>query len=341
MYGQGRTWQECCPAGFMSKQFTITQHNYTMHELETLAILKALLKWEDKLIGYRVHIITDHKALEFFQTQSNLTSQQRRWTDYLSWFDFDITYIKGELNKVVDCLSQYYESDTMADIHQPHEYMQADAHIDPTGDDLPVQHYQEITSKIIELRAIRSMEFCRSKQLQEQQETRDLEARLMDEANQCIIDNVSHMAEAPSVSEKLSEKSTPSSYGDDLTLAEVLFERTANATPITWGDEEFIKQIQSGYKNDKLFSLILDKPTGYPDFAIKNGLIWWINQHFDEVMCIPCNQDMITQILDQSHTILGHFRDQRTNEYTRRWYWWPLMNKDVHQKIVVSCKIYL
>ena len=117
MYGQGPMWQGCHSTGFMSKKFTIAQHNYAMHELETLAILKALLKWEDKLIRYWVHIITDHKALEFFQTQSNLTSWQWRWTDYLSWFDFNITYIKGELNKVTDCLSQYYESNTMADIH--------------------------------------------------------------------------------------------------------------------------------------------------------------------------------------------------------------------------------
>ena len=50
MYGQGHTWQKCHPAGFMSKKFTVAQHNYTMHELETLAILEALLKWEDKLI---------------------------------------------------------------------------------------------------------------------------------------------------------------------------------------------------------------------------------------------------------------------------------------------------
>ena len=81
----------------------------------------------------------------------------------------------------------------------------------------------------------------------------------------------------------------------------------------------------------KLFALILDKPTEHPDFAIKNGLIWQINQHFDEVMCIPHNWDTITQILDQSHTILGHFGDQRTNEYTWQWYWWPLMNKVVHE----------
>ena len=30
----------------------------------------------------------------------------------MSRFDFNITYVKGEYNKVADCLSHYYESDT-------------------------------------------------------------------------------------------------------------------------------------------------------------------------------------------------------------------------------------
>ncbi|KAG6893317.1 hypothetical protein C0992_010503 [Termitomyces sp. T32_za158] len=47
------------------------QQNYAVHKLETLAILEALLKWEDKLMGYKIHIITDHKALEFFKTQAD------------------------------------------------------------------------------------------------------------------------------------------------------------------------------------------------------------------------------------------------------------------------------
>ena len=45
MYGQSPTWQTCRPAGSMSKKFTDAQQNYTVHELETLAILEALIKW--------------------------------------------------------------------------------------------------------------------------------------------------------------------------------------------------------------------------------------------------------------------------------------------------------
>ena len=95
----------------MSRKFTDAQHHYCIHEQEMLAILEALLKWEDKLLGYCIHVVTDHKALEFFKMQSRLSSRQTRWMDYLARFDFDIRYIKGSLNKVADALSRYYEHD--------------------------------------------------------------------------------------------------------------------------------------------------------------------------------------------------------------------------------------
>jgi hypothetical protein len=62
MYGQGETWQTCHPAGFMSKKFSAVQMNYRVFEMETIAILKALSKWEDKLLGRKITVVTDHKA---------------------------------------------------------------------------------------------------------------------------------------------------------------------------------------------------------------------------------------------------------------------------------------
>jgi RNase H-like domain found in reverse transcriptase len=70
VYGQGPDWQSCRPAAFMSKKFTAAQHNYRVFEMETIAILKALLKWENKLLGNRINVVTNHRALEFFKTNA-------------------------------------------------------------------------------------------------------------------------------------------------------------------------------------------------------------------------------------------------------------------------------
>ena len=95
----------------MLQKLTDTQHNYQTFKRETLTILEALLKWEDKLLGFHFKVIMDHEALQFLHTQQCLSSQQMHWMDYLSCFDTKIIYIKGLENKVADCLSQYYETD--------------------------------------------------------------------------------------------------------------------------------------------------------------------------------------------------------------------------------------
>jgi len=121
----------------MSKKFTNTQQSYRVFEMETLAILKALLKWKDKLIGRRIHVVTNHRTLEFFKRQPKLSNRQMCWMEFLSRFDFDIRYIKGPDNEVADSLSQYYRNDTKEDNTPFHCYVNADIRLNPEGDDLP------------------------------------------------------------------------------------------------------------------------------------------------------------------------------------------------------------
>jgi hypothetical protein len=102
-----------------------------------IVILEALLKWEDKLVRYHIHVVTDHKTLEFFNMQSKLTVCQMRWTDYLSQFNFDICYVKRKLNKVANALSHYYEHDSWKDAPLAHYYVFANTRLDPEHEDLP------------------------------------------------------------------------------------------------------------------------------------------------------------------------------------------------------------
>jgi hypothetical protein len=137
VYGQGKDWKTCRPAGFMSKKFKDAQYNYRVFEMETIAILEALAKWEDKLVGRTFKVVTDHKALEFFQNQRKLSGRQTRWAEFLSRFDYEILYVKGKYNKVADCLSRYYGSDAPEEIHEEAVYVNIDSRLDPDGDDLP------------------------------------------------------------------------------------------------------------------------------------------------------------------------------------------------------------
>ena len=78
MYGQGKDWDKCQPAGFLSKKFMSAQYNHCMHEYKTLVVLEALMKWEDKLLCRKFTVVTDHKGLEYFKMQPNLLLRQTR-----------------------------------------------------------------------------------------------------------------------------------------------------------------------------------------------------------------------------------------------------------------------
>ena len=79
IYRHGPVWQTCHPTGFLSKKFSSAQQNYRTHEHETIVILEALVKWEDKLLGRNFIIVTNHKGLKYFETQPSLSSRQTRW----------------------------------------------------------------------------------------------------------------------------------------------------------------------------------------------------------------------------------------------------------------------
>jgi conjugal transfer/entry exclusion protein len=119
---------------------------------EILAILETLLKWKDKLLGYHIHMITDHKALGLFQMQLCLLGRQTRWMEYLMKFNFDIRYIKEELNKVADVLSHYYKHDYWMKVPEMQDYINTNVRLDPDHNDLPKECLFKVEEKVIESR---------------------------------------------------------------------------------------------------------------------------------------------------------------------------------------------
>ena len=51
-------------------------------------------------------VLTDHKGLEYFITTKKLTPRQARWAEFLSKFNFVVTYQTGKKNEKADALTR-------------------------------------------------------------------------------------------------------------------------------------------------------------------------------------------------------------------------------------------
>jgi hypothetical protein len=91
---------------YESRKLKEHEKNYSTHDLELAAIVHALRKWRHYLMGRRFELITDHNGLKYLFDQPTLNARQSRWLEFLCEYDFEIKYIKGKENKVVDALSR-------------------------------------------------------------------------------------------------------------------------------------------------------------------------------------------------------------------------------------------
>ena len=305
-YGQGETWQNCQPAGFLSKKFTPAQRNYETHEHETVTILEALHKWEDKLLGVKFNLATDNEGLTYLKTQSSLSPRQIRWLDYLSRFNYDVSHIEGKTNVVADALSRYYSDFNETDKVSEHQYVNVDVRVDPDCETLSLDR----TSEVTEARRIAAIR--RSDRLQEKHDPRNAET--------------TEPEKAPSIKPPTFDESDTGvldSHTDGKSLRDIVED-----------DKDILPLIKRGYEGDKTFSKILEHPGAHPRFGVQDGLIWTKNQLRRDVICVPYNamkdgRRLIEVIIDHAHTIMGHFGQYKTSQYVRRTYWWPSMMTDV------------
>ena len=96
------------PAAFFSRQLQGAQHNYSVTELEGLAIFKAIHFFAHFLYGRRFVVVTDHKALVAFLKSRVLNKRLHGWVLQLLDFDFDfeIVYRPGKDHQDADALSR-------------------------------------------------------------------------------------------------------------------------------------------------------------------------------------------------------------------------------------------
>ncbi|UYV84577.1 hypothetical protein LAZ67_X002675 [Cordylochernes scorpioides] len=94
------------PVQYYSRTLRKYERNYTITELECLAIIETVDRFKVYLAGNGFTIFTDHCALQWLKNIKNPTGRLFRWSLRLSVYDYQVKYIKGTKQLEADILSR-------------------------------------------------------------------------------------------------------------------------------------------------------------------------------------------------------------------------------------------
>ena len=106
----GVLMQEGHPLAFFSKKLGPRFKGASAYTREMRAIIEAVAKWRQYLLGRHFIIRTDHKSLREMCTQVIQTPEQQLFLQKLLGFQFSIEYKAGRLNSAADALSRIDET---------------------------------------------------------------------------------------------------------------------------------------------------------------------------------------------------------------------------------------
>ncbi|UYV80110.1 hypothetical protein LAZ67_18001722 [Cordylochernes scorpioides] len=122
------------PVQYFSRALRAHERNYTVSELECLAIVESVDKFRIYLTGIKFTIYTDHQALQWLKTIKNPSGRLFRWSLRLSTYNYEIHYIKGSQQYEADLLSRNpFVGFISTDIIKQHQPTESPFNIDTNG----------------------------------------------------------------------------------------------------------------------------------------------------------------------------------------------------------------
>jgi hypothetical protein len=79
---------------------------YNIYDNKMLAIMLALAKLQQYLVGAWFVVKSHHNSLKYLLEQKDLNERQKKWVRRIQAYDFNIEFLKGKNNVVADALSR-------------------------------------------------------------------------------------------------------------------------------------------------------------------------------------------------------------------------------------------
>ena len=82
------------PIAFESEKLQPHENIYSIYEKDMLAIMHALAKFRQYLVGNKFAVKNDHNNLRHFLNKKDLNGRKQKWVRNIQDYDFDIEYVK-------------------------------------------------------------------------------------------------------------------------------------------------------------------------------------------------------------------------------------------------------
>jgi hypothetical protein len=110
---------------YFSKTLFSVECNYEIYDKKLLTIIRCFEQWRAELQSVKTftNVLTDHKSLKYFMITKKLNRRQARWAEFLTEFDFKITYQSEKKNDKVDSLTRRSENRSLDELNDRNRHM--------------------------------------------------------------------------------------------------------------------------------------------------------------------------------------------------------------------------
>jgi hypothetical protein len=347
---------ELRPVAFCARKLTSAEINYTTTEQEMLAMVFCFKQWRCYLEGTQTFLHTDHEPLTWLATQPLPNRRQARWLEFLSRFQFELLYVKGDKNVVADALSRMLQPPAAGCDDLPGESWPSEIAVCRTagnhGAAQEIGEYANVGSTDV-LPATRAgasrsgprlpppcvlaiLPFCAAG---------GYTRRRPHGSQSCAGEDAGASggsAARATLSNGCGEQRPANGSGKDSNRATVSGNNSTDGT-------HNIRDLDTSHANDRLFdelfervrvALRSDVVTRTPEQRDKLGLktdhdLLWK----DHRLYVPEDASLRQDILFWHHDVpwCAHLGMQRTLELVKRQFFWPKMNADIRDYIA-SCR---
>ncbi|KAJ3499851.1 hypothetical protein NLJ89_g10053 [Agrocybe chaxingu] len=332
---QGDDWKTAKVSSFYSAKLNPAQQNYPVHEIEMLAGIETMLRYQDVLQGVHFKWLTDHKGLTHLLNQKNLSGRQARWLEKISSFDFEVVYITGSENVLADSLSRLYSNESGQAPRARSEY----TYHDVVDDDLEVEIVRPSIAAI-ETRAAARRRMVESGappptgssvpsgQRKEGGRVDEKSKSKAKSRNRTVKRPKDSMTTEPmeTIPQPEEPVSGPENNDEPRELPSLVSQLTSNAEGL-----DFLAEIRGSFASDTFFAKIINSPKEYRNFEVEDGLVY-LKEKERRVLCIPKilikGRNTREIVISEAHSMLAHLGASKTLDYLRDHVWWKDMVSD-------------